>query len=77
MLFAGRGTSYPSWLLYPEKMHQVVPIQGEAGACEYRVWETFGGIGAHVVARTTRNVVDEAVRRGADNLKDFIEKRNA
>lgn len=68
-----KGVDYPPWALRPERMMEVVELEG--GRCEFRSYETMAGPGAWVVAWMMGGQLDEANRRCADDLKRVVESK--
>ncbi|CZR50648.1 uncharacterized protein PAC_00522 [Phialocephala subalpina] len=72
---ADMSTTYPKWLLFSERVQEVVPIEGKPGFCEYRTWQTLEGIGAYYLLLTAREDLSESQQKCATELKAFVEQR--
>jgi len=70
-MMAGRDTSYPNWLLKAERVYEVSPIRKDL--CEFRTWETFGGLMGFLVKYYTFEKVEESGARCAENLRIYVE----
>ena len=68
---ASKAISYPSWILRAERIYEVIPIK--KNTCEFRTWETFGGLLAFYARHFAYAIIEEAGRRSAENLKGFVE----
>lgn len=71
---ADMSTTYPKWLLFSERVQEVVPIEGQPGFCEYRTWQTVEGVGAYYLLLTAREDLIESQQKCATELKAFVEK---
>lgn len=71
---ADMSTTYPKWLLFSERVQEVVSIEGQPGFCEYRTWQTLEGIGAYYLLLTAREDLAESQQKCATELKAFVEQ---
>lgn len=68
---ASKQTSFPGWLLKAERVYEVVPIRNDL--CEFRTWETFGGLMSFMVKYFTSSGIEESGMRCAENLRNYVE----
>ncbi|TVY49102.1 hypothetical protein LOCC1_G001180 [Lachnellula occidentalis] len=72
---AQRTTTYPRWLLGGETVQEVVPVEGQNGACEYRTYHTVEGLAAYYLLMAATEELAETQQKSAGELKFFIERQ--
>lgn len=68
---ASRESFYPGWFLKAERVQEVSYIKKDL--CEFRTYETFGGLLGFFVKYVSAPVIGESGKRSAENLKNYLE----
>jgi hypothetical protein len=71
-----RSDDYMSFLLEIENVHQVLPMEGHQGICEYRSWTTYRGIAAYFLLYLAKEDFEVTQRGFAADVKRFVESES-
>lgn len=72
---AYRGISIPLFVFNVETVQEIAPVQGEKNVCEFRIWETVGGLLGLPTRYFLKAALDDSMERTADDLKDWVENK--